>query len=69
MKLDLKKNNSFTRTLNVIMSWDDVKDDYQKEFNRIKSNYTPQEEEKAWYLVLLLYYSKRIILQALRPNL
>ena len=41
MKLDLKKNNSFTRTLNVIMSWDDVKDDYQKEFNRIKSNYTP----------------------------
>ena len=26
MKLDLKKNNSFTRTLNVIMSWDDVKE-------------------------------------------
>ena len=41
MKLDLKKNNNFTRTLNVIMHWNDIKDDYQLEFNRIKSNYTP----------------------------
>ena len=41
MKLDLKENNDFQRTLHVSMQWKDIKDDYQKEFNRIKSNYTP----------------------------
>ena len=41
MKLDLRKDNNFTRTLAIMMSWDSIKDDYQKEFNRIKNNYTP----------------------------
>ena len=41
MKLDLKKNNNFVRTLSIMMPWNDIKGDYQKEFNRIKSSYTP----------------------------
>ena len=41
MKLDLKKDNDFSRALNVTMKWEDIKEDYQKEFNSIKANYTP----------------------------
>ena len=41
MKLDVKKNNDFSRTVHIIMQWDEIKDDYQKEFYHIKSNYTP----------------------------
>ena len=41
MKLNLKKDTDCTRTLSVKMDWDDVKDDYQKEFNKALSNYTP----------------------------
>ena len=32
MKTNLKKTNSFTRSLNVVVPWDSLKDDYQKEF-------------------------------------
>ena len=28
MKLDLKEKNDFKRTLNVLMPWDDIKDDF-----------------------------------------
>ena len=41
MKLDLKENNDFQRTLHVVMPWEEIKEDYQKEFNRIKNNFTP----------------------------
>ena len=39
MKLDLKENNDFLRTLNVLMKWDDIKDDFNKEYQKIKSQY------------------------------
>ena len=41
MKLDLKKDTAYSRTLSIIMTWKEIKDDYKKEFNKIKSNYTP----------------------------
>ena len=40
MKLNLKEKNSYLRTLNVIVSWEELKDEYYKEFKKIKSNYS-----------------------------
>jgi len=39
MKLDLKEKNDFQRTLHVLMPWDDIKDDYYKEYKKVKSSY------------------------------
>jgi len=39
MKLDLKKNNDYSRTINIDLSWDDIKDDYYKEYKKVKSSY------------------------------
>ena len=39
MKLDLKENNDFLRTLNVLIKWDDIKNDFYKEYQKIKSQY------------------------------
>ncbi len=39
MKLDLKKKNDFLRLLIINVPWNDLKDDYYKEFNKVKSNY------------------------------
>ena len=41
MKTKLKNKNSFTKSLSISVIWDDLKEDYQKLFDRIKSNYTP----------------------------
>ena len=41
MKTKLKNKNSFTKTLSVSIAWVDLEPDYQKEFDRFKSNYTP----------------------------
>ena len=41
MKLNLKKDTDCKRTLSVSVPWEDAKDGYQKEFNKILSNYTP----------------------------
>lgn len=39
MKLDLKNKSDFLRVLNVKVLWDDLKDDYSKEFKKAKSQY------------------------------
>ena len=39
MKLDLKKINDCERLLKVNLSWKDIKNDYHKEFNKVKSRY------------------------------
>ena len=46
MKLDIKEDSDSSRTLSIIMKWDEIQDDYQKEFNKIKSNYIPQGGRK-----------------------
>ena len=40
MKLNLKEKNSYLRTLNVVVPWEELKDEYYKEFKKIKSNYS-----------------------------
>ena len=40
MKLNLKEKNSYLRTLNVLVPWEELKDEYNKEFKKIKSNYS-----------------------------
>ena len=40
MKLNLKEKNSYLRSLNVIIPWEELKDEYYKEFKKIKSNYS-----------------------------
>ena len=40
MKLNLKEKNSYLRTLNVIVPWEELKEEYYKEFKKIKSNYS-----------------------------
>ena len=39
MKLDLKNKNDFSRSLKINVPWDNLKDDYYKEFNKVKSQY------------------------------
>ena len=39
MKLDLKNTNDFSRILKIMILWDDIKEDYYKEFNKVKSKY------------------------------
>ena len=39
MKLDVKKKNDYSRSLSIVVSWDDVKENYYKEFNKAKSKY------------------------------
>ena len=41
MKTKVKNKNSFTKELSVIVSWKDLKEDYQKAFDRAKDHYTP----------------------------
>ena len=40
MKLKIKEKNDYLRLLNVIVSWDELKDEYEKEYKKIKSNYS-----------------------------
>jgi len=46
MKLNLKEKNSYLRTLNVIIPWEELKGQYQKTFNRYKAAHTPQGGRK-----------------------
>ena len=39
MKLNVKKKNDYSRSLSIVVSWDDVKENYYKEFNKAKSKY------------------------------
>jgi len=39
MKLDLKNKNDFSRVLIIAVPWEEVKDDFYKEFNKVKSQY------------------------------
>ena len=41
MKTKLKNINSFTKSLSISVPWNDLQSDYQKLFDRMKSNYTP----------------------------
>jgi len=40
MKLKLKEKNDYLRLLNIIVPWNDLKSEYDKEFKKIKSNYS-----------------------------
>ena len=39
MKLDIKNKNDYSRSLSIVVPWDDVKENYYKEFNKAKSKY------------------------------
>ena len=39
MKIDVKKKNDFSRELQVVFNWDDIKSDYFNEVKKIHSNY------------------------------
>ncbi len=41
MKTKVKNKNSFTKELSVTVSWKDLKEDYQKAFDKAKDHYTP----------------------------
>jgi len=41
MKTKLKNINSFTKSLSISVPWNDLESDYNKLFDRMKSNYTP----------------------------
>ena len=40
MKLKLKEKNDYLRLLNINVAWEDLKGEYDKEFKKIKSNYS-----------------------------
>jgi len=39
MKLDVKNKNDFSRLVSIVVKWDDLKENYYKEFNKAKSKY------------------------------
>ena len=63
-KPKLKKINSFTNQLSVSVPWKELKDDYQKLFDRMKSNYTPPggRKGKVFGIHLELFNQSHIII-------
>jgi len=46
MKIKLKNINSYTKELTCTVPWEDLKDSFQEEFNKMKANHTPQGGRK-----------------------
>ena len=46
MKIKLKNINSHTKELTCTVPWEDLKDSFQDEFNKMKANHTPQGGRK-----------------------
>jgi len=46
MEIKLKKINDFTKELKCIVSWEEIKDSFINEFNKVKSNHTPKGGRK-----------------------
>ena len=46
MEIKLKKINDFTKELTCIISWEEIKDSFINEFNKVKSNHTPKGGRK-----------------------
>ena len=46
MEIKLKKINDFTKELKCVVSWDEIKDSFINEFNKVKSNHTPKGGRK-----------------------
>ena len=42
MKLNLKEKSTFLKSLNIVVPWEDLKEEYYKEFKKIKSQYSLQ---------------------------
>ena len=46
MEIKLKKINDFTKELTCVVSWEEIKDSFINEFNKVKSNHTPNGGRK-----------------------
>ena len=46
MEIKLKKINDFTKELTCIVCWEEIKDSFINEFNKVKSNHTPKGGRK-----------------------
>ena len=46
MDIKLKKINDFTKELTCKIPWEDLKDSFKNEFNKVKLNHTPQGGRK-----------------------
>ena len=46
MDIKLKKINDFTKELTCKVPWEKLKDSFKDEFNKVKSNHTPQGGRK-----------------------
>tara|TARA_Y100001970_G_C14242907_1_gene866018 strand:- start:2124 stop:3404 length:1281 start_codon:yes stop_codon:yes gene_type:complete len=46
MKIKLKNINSYTKELTCTVPWEDLKDSFQDEFNKMKANHTPKGGRK-----------------------
>ncbi len=46
MKIKLKKINDFTQELTCVVTWEEIKDSFINEFNKVKSNHTPNGGRK-----------------------
>tara|TARA_Y100001958_G_C21222549_1_gene547901 strand:- start:938 stop:2215 length:1278 start_codon:yes stop_codon:yes gene_type:complete len=46
MEIKLKKINDFTKELTCVVSWEEIKDSFTSEFNKVKSNHTPNGGRK-----------------------
>ena len=46
MEIKLKKINDFTKELKCVVSWEEIKDSFINEFNKVKSNHAPKGGRK-----------------------
>ena len=59
MKIKLKNVNDFTKELQCVVSWEDLKQSFSDEFNEYKSNHTPKGGRKGKVTGLNLEIFKR----------
>ena len=46
MDIKLKKINDFTKEMTCKVSWEELEDSFKNEFDKVKSNHTPQGGRK-----------------------
>ena len=68
MKIKLKNINDYTKELTCTVPWEDLKDSFQAEFDRMKSNHTPQGGRKGKVVGPALELFKRNYMAAIEAN-
>ena len=68
MQINLKNINGYTKELTCTVPWKDLKDSFQDEFDRMKSNHTPKGGRKGRVFGRDLELFKKNYITAIEAN-